>query len=211
MARLQPKKRRLPYIGKFSSSAPNVPPSQGQSEAPVGGIASNPGHSSHGFKGKLAAMKSRFIRCHRGPSSSSADPIVSEGAQEDPGPRQVAQDVETQGLSSNAGPDPDPALAGDDLGIAQQVFENIKQVPRAGEIAVNTVAKASTAVADLENLSSTYLQPLKIFNNVVTTIANVHPYAQIALSILTAASQLIITQANLDSAISELLKKVGSV
>ncbi|KIO01533.1 hypothetical protein M404DRAFT_726737, partial [Pisolithus tinctorius Marx 270] len=211
MARLQPKKRRLPYIGKSPSSAPNVPPSQGQSEAPVGGTAANPGHSSHGFKGKLAAMKSRFIRSHRGPSSSSADPVAPEEAQEDPELRQVAQDVDTQGLPSKAGPDPEPALAGDDLDVARQVFESMKPIPRAGEIAVNTVAQASTAVAELQNLSSTYLQPLKIFNNVVTTIANVHPYAQIALGILTAASQLLITQANLDNAISELLKKVGSV
>ncbi|KIO10995.1 hypothetical protein M404DRAFT_20516 [Pisolithus tinctorius Marx 270] len=229
MARLQPKKRGFPYIGKSSSSAPNVPPvsnlflpahqtngsakrkSQGQSEAAVGGTAANPGHSGHGFKGKLAAMKSRFIRSHRGPSSSTVDPIASEGAQEDTEPRKVAQDVDTQGLPSKAGPDPDPAVAGDDLGIAQQVFENIKPIPRAGEIVVDIVAQTNTAVADLENLSSNYLQPLKIFNNVVTTIANVHPYAQIALSILTAASQLIITQANLDSAVSELLQKVGSV
>ncbi|KIO01540.1 hypothetical protein M404DRAFT_28573 [Pisolithus tinctorius Marx 270] len=226
MARLQPKKHRLPYVGKSPSSVPPVSnlflpahqingsakhKSQGQYQDPVGRIASNPGRSSHGFKRKLAAMKSRLIRSHRSPSSSSADPIVSEGAQEDPEPRQVAQDVDTQGLPSKAGPDPEPALAGDDLDVARQVFESMKPIPRAGEIAVNTVAQASTAVAELQNLSSTYLQPLKMFNNVVTTIANVHPYAQIALGILTAASQLIITQANLDSAILELLKKVSFV
>ncbi|KAI6006869.1 hypothetical protein EDD15DRAFT_2119733, partial [Pisolithus albus] len=39
----------------------------------------------------------------------------------------------------------------------------------------------------------------------------VHPYAQIALGILTAASNLIIAQANLDNAVSQLLEKVGSV
>ncbi|KIO10658.1 hypothetical protein M404DRAFT_20906 [Pisolithus tinctorius Marx 270] len=231
MARLQPKKRRVPYIGKSSLSAPNVPPvsnlflpahqangsvkhkSQGQSEAPVGGTTSNPAHSGHCFKGKLATMKSLFIRSRRGPSSSSANPIVSEGAQQEPEPQQVAQDVDvdTRELHGKAGPDPDPVSVGDDLDVAGQLLESIKPIPRAGEIAVNVVAQTSTAVADIENLSSNYLQPLKIFNSVVTTIANIHPYAQIALGILTAASQLIIAQANLDSAISELLKKVGSV
>ncbi|KIK11277.1 hypothetical protein PISMIDRAFT_508624, partial [Pisolithus microcarpus 441] len=39
----------------------------------------------------------------------------------------------------------------------------------------------------------------------------VHPYAQVALGILTAASRLIIAQANRDYAVSQLLEKVGSV
>ncbi|KIN98191.1 hypothetical protein M404DRAFT_1005561 [Pisolithus tinctorius Marx 270] len=211
MARSQPRKRRLRYIGEPPSSAPNVSSSQGQSQAPVGGVASSPGHSSHGFKGKLAAMKSRFIQSHRGPSISSANPIASEGAQENPGSRQVAKDVDTRGLLSKANLDPDPALVGDDVDVARQAFESIKPIPCIGQMAVETVAQASTAVAVFQNLSSTHLQPLKIFNDVVTTIENVHPYAQIALGILRAASQLIITEATLDNAISELLRKVASV
>ncbi|KIK26405.1 hypothetical protein PISMIDRAFT_94982 [Pisolithus microcarpus 441] len=75
-------------------------------------------------------------------------------------------------------------------------------------------------------MTDTYLKPLKLFNSVVTTIANVrliirylsydlhrtqvHPYAQVALSVLTAASQLIIAQANLDYAVLQLLVKVGT-
>ncbi|KIM51760.1 hypothetical protein SCLCIDRAFT_33187 [Scleroderma citrinum Foug A] len=52
---------------------------------------------------------------------------------------------------------------------------------------------------------------LKTFNTVVSTIADIHPYAQTALGMLTSAAQLIIMQANLDQSISSLLVKVRNV
>ncbi|KIN92778.1 hypothetical protein M404DRAFT_36728 [Pisolithus tinctorius Marx 270] len=62
--------------------------------------------------------------------------------------------------------------------------------PRMGHTAVDYVAKVNTSVVDIQNPSNTHLHPFKIFNSVVVSIANVHPYAQMALGILTAASQV---------------------
>ncbi|KIO04624.1 hypothetical protein M404DRAFT_544679 [Pisolithus tinctorius Marx 270] len=77
--------------------------------------------------------------------------------------------------------------------------------------AADLVAMANTAVTDIQNLNNPYLQPLEVFHSIVTAIEDVHPYAQTALGILTAASQLIITQANLYNATPALLQKLGFV
>ncbi|KAL4075164.1 hypothetical protein V8B97DRAFT_1544571 [Scleroderma yunnanense] len=76
---------------------------------------------------------------------------------------------------------------------------------------VKFVGGIDTTVSQIDTISSTYLRPLKTFNSVVGTIANIHPYAQIALGLLTSATQLVITQANLDSSVSSLLAKVQNV
>ena len=75
------------------------------------------------------------------------------------------------------------------------------------ETTINTINLVDTAMAHFDTINSTYLQPLSIFNTVVTSIANVcplfqmirtlsddciqiHPYAQMALTALTAASKV---------------------
>ncbi|OJA15243.1 hypothetical protein AZE42_11550, partial [Rhizopogon vesiculosus] len=55
------------------------------------------------------------------------------------------------------------------------------------------------------------LKPLKAFNSIANGIAEVHPYAKVALSILTSASQMILDQADRDDAVSSLLSKVSEV
>ncbi|KAI6098068.1 hypothetical protein EDD16DRAFT_1664665, partial [Pisolithus croceorrhizus] len=55
------------------------------------------------------------------------------------------------------------------------------------------------------------LWSLKLFNSFVTTLLNVHPYVQFVLGILTATSQLLIDQANLDDEVFGLLNTVKDV
>ncbi|KIM50554.1 hypothetical protein SCLCIDRAFT_797416, partial [Scleroderma citrinum Foug A] len=63
----------------------------------------------------------------------------------------------------------------------------------------------------MDTISSTCLQPFKTFSTVVSALANIHPYAQMALWVLTSAAQVIINQATLDSSVSSLFFKVKSV
>ncbi|KIM60031.1 hypothetical protein SCLCIDRAFT_26946 [Scleroderma citrinum Foug A] len=77
--------------------------------------------------------------------------------------------------------------------------------------AAELVGEINTTTSHINTISSTYLQPLKTFNNVVSTISNVHPYTQMALGVLTGAAQVIIAQVNLDHSVSSLLSKVQSV
>ncbi|KAG1901401.1 uncharacterized protein F5891DRAFT_254157 [Suillus fuscotomentosus] len=65
-----------------------------------------------------------------------------------------------------------------------------------------------TAADDFE---TTYLQPLKIIDAVLEKIADVHPYAKMALGVLSAASKIIIAQAQRDHSILSLLKKLAEV
>ncbi|KAL4064052.1 hypothetical protein V8B97DRAFT_1349523 [Scleroderma yunnanense] len=63
-------------------------------------------------------------------------------------------------------------------------------------------------MTQLDTINTTFLQPLTIFNTVVSGIANVHPYAQMALSALGAASKMILSQANLDASIADLVYRI---
>jgi len=56
---------------------------------------------------------------------------------------------------------------------AEKKLLNINPIPGAAETGVNTIDHASTAVAVVDTINATYLQPLKTFNTIVNTIANV--------------------------------------
>ncbi|KAI6154813.1 hypothetical protein BKA82DRAFT_2459587 [Pisolithus tinctorius] len=85
--------------------------------------------------------------------------------------------------------DPVSALVRSGVDDAQQTLDRMTPMPGVGQSATKLVAQADTAATNIQNFSNTYLQPLKTFNSVITSLANVHPYAQIALGILTAAAQ----------------------
>ncbi|KAG1895037.1 uncharacterized protein F5891DRAFT_1194707 [Suillus fuscotomentosus] len=69
----------------------------------------------------------------------------------------------------------------------------------------------SAALDDADSIETTYLQPLRTFDTVIGTIAEVHPYAKMALGVLSCASKIILTQADRDEAVLELYKKLGQV
>lgn len=106
---------------------------------------------------------------------------------------------------------PDPALVGSEVDAAQQALDCISPASRIGQRAIGLIAQADAKAINVQNFSDRYLQPLKTFHSVVSTIAKVHPYAQIALGVLTAAAQLLIDQANLDHEVSDPFNTVKMV
>ena len=56
---------------------------------------------------------------------------------------------------------------------AEEEISTVKSIPGPVETAVNAVAPANTAMAQLDTFTTTYLQPLRAFNTVITGIANV--------------------------------------
>ncbi|KIK26754.1 hypothetical protein PISMIDRAFT_675695 [Pisolithus microcarpus 441] len=114
-------------------------------------------------------------------------------------------------LGPTAEADLDSVAVGTQVDAARLGLEAITPVSRMGGTAINYLTQADGADTNLQSLINNYVRPLKLFSSAVTKIANVHPYAQVALGILTAAANLIISQANLDSAVSGLLEKVGFV
>ncbi|OAX32570.1 hypothetical protein K503DRAFT_870078, partial [Rhizopogon vinicolor AM-OR11-026] len=67
------------------------------------------------------------------------------------------------------------------------------------------------SVPDAINTASAALEPLKVFNSIANGLADIHPYAKVALSIFTCASKMILDQADRDDAVSGLLTKVSEV
>ncbi|KIK24638.1 hypothetical protein PISMIDRAFT_397348, partial [Pisolithus microcarpus 441] len=107
--------------------------------------------------------------------------------------------------------EPTPASAAQDVDAAVKEFGGVGPIPGITKGAVDGVGIVNTTFSDIQTLSDTYLKPFKVFNQVVSTLANVHPYAQAALGILTFTSQLLMNQANLDKAVSDLLDTMRSV
>ena len=56
---------------------------------------------------------------------------------------------------------------------AEKKLLDINPIPGAAGTSVNAIDHANTAVTVVDTTSATYLQPLKTFNTIVNTIANV--------------------------------------
>jgi len=56
---------------------------------------------------------------------------------------------------------------------AEKKLLDINPIPGAAETGVNATDLANTVVTIIDTINATYLQPLKTFNTIVNTIANV--------------------------------------
>ncbi|KAG6329002.1 hypothetical protein ID866_10087, partial [Astraeus odoratus] len=93
---------------------------------------------------------------------------------------------------------------------AKSGIEQVQSMPGMAEQHVKVVGVANNTMSQIDAFDATYLQPLQTFNTVVNAIANVHPYAKMALGVLVWASQVILAQANRDTSISVLLLKISA-
>jgi len=56
---------------------------------------------------------------------------------------------------------------------AEKKLSEIKSIPGAAQTGVNAIDHANTAMTVVDTINATYLQPLKTFNTIANTIANV--------------------------------------
>ncbi|KAG2047368.1 hypothetical protein BDR06DRAFT_976793 [Suillus hirtellus] len=89
--------------------------------------------------------------------------------------------------------------------------DQMKQIRGYARPVLSAGKKGPAALDSIDSIGTTYLQPLRIFDTVVGTIAEVHPYAKMALGVLSCASKIILAQANRDEAVLDLYKKLGQV
>ncbi|KAG1724626.1 uncharacterized protein EDB91DRAFT_1340036, partial [Suillus paluster] len=104
----------------------------------------------------------------------------------------------------------DPKFVNEKIGDASKNMEGMKNVSGMAQ----NIASASDnlqSIPDTIDTFSAILQPLKKFNDVAVWLADVHPYAKVALSIFTFASKMIIAQADRDAAVSGLLQKISEI
>ncbi|KAI6103703.1 hypothetical protein EDD16DRAFT_299992 [Pisolithus croceorrhizus] len=107
--------------------------------------------------------------------------------------------------------EPTPATAGHAINAAAKELSGVEFISNATKGAVGAVGIVNTTASGIQTLSDTYLKPFKVFNQVVSALANVHPYTQVALGVLTSVSQLFLNQASLDKAVSDLLDTIRNV
>ncbi|KIK42083.1 hypothetical protein CY34DRAFT_12587 [Suillus luteus UH-Slu-Lm8-n1] len=124
------------------------------------------------------------------------------------GPNPAPSNIEVQAAPSGVEVE---ANAQSSLHGAQEAEQRIHSLPEAGTTVASVLQGAQEDLDVLDNFEETYLKPLKIFDAVIGEISNAHPYAKIALGVLSCAAKIILAQRDRDDAIHELLKKLGEV
>ncbi|KAG2028909.1 hypothetical protein BDR03DRAFT_1019188, partial [Suillus americanus] len=117
-----------------------------------------------------------------------------------------------QAASSGVEEIPDPQSQVDaGLRDAHQRVENMRLLGGHVKSAASTAKDGPKDLAAVDDLQTTYLQPLRVFDTVIGDLANVHPYAKMVLGVLSAASKIILAQTKHDQSVQSLLKKLEEV
>ncbi|KAG1840890.1 hypothetical protein C8R48DRAFT_765866, partial [Suillus tomentosus] len=124
-------------------------------------------------------------------------------------PGEPASQVQAAPSSEEEGPD--TQLVSAELQAACDSAQSMRVPGKHVSSAASAADSASAGLAAAADFEKTYLQPLKIIDGVLDKIADLHPYAKMALGVLSAASKIIIAQADRDKSICSLLEKLAEV
>ncbi|KAG2158585.1 uncharacterized protein EDB93DRAFT_554165 [Suillus bovinus] len=94
---------------------------------------------------------------------------------------------------------------------AQEVANRMHPLSGPAITAASVVEGGPEDLDAADDFQDTYLKPLKIFDDVIGKIADLHPYAKMALGVLSWTAKIILAQADRDAAVLELLKKLCEV
>jgi hypothetical protein len=87
---------------------------------------------------------------------------------------------------------PDPESVNPELRSAHETLERMKILGGPALFVTSTTNNAPAGLAAGDDVQTTLLQPLKVFDDAIEKIADVHPYAKIALGVLSAAAKIIL-------------------
>lgn len=126
-------------------------------------------------------------------------PLAVVGSQDPPSRAEARAELQAVGV------------VGVEVQAAREAADNINPLGGRVEKVMLTAKDGPANLDTTDNFSDTYLKPLKIFNSMIDTIANVHPYAKIALGALSCASKIVLAQVDRDKALLGLVIKVAQV
>ncbi|KAG1830145.1 hypothetical protein EV424DRAFT_1343722 [Suillus variegatus] len=144
------------------------------------------------FLGKVTNDVITKISCSNLKDSRSCDPVLPNVDHEGSSIPNIevqpatVQDAST-GVKQGADPQSVNVALRDAYGGANALLGPIRSVASAGR-------NAPAALDDMDSMEATYLQPLRIFDTVIGEVAEVHPYAKMALGVLSCASKRIATK-----------------
>ncbi|KAG1851344.1 hypothetical protein DFJ58DRAFT_427154 [Suillus subalutaceus] len=93
------------------------------------------------------------------------------------------------------------------LQVTQEAVEVMHSLSGHATTVISLVQGAQEDLDTADKFQDTYLKPLKIFDDVIGKIADLHPYAKMALGVLSCAAKIILAQVDCDRAVRELLEK----
>ncbi|KAG2113852.1 uncharacterized protein F5147DRAFT_787911 [Suillus discolor] len=114
-------------------------------------------------------------------------------------------------ISSRVEEAPGPKLTAAELQRAHEASEHMKTFGGRAQPATSAAANAPAGLAAADEFQTNYLQPLKIFDSAIDKITDVHPYAKMALGVLSVAAKIILAQAERDESVDRLLQKLDEV
>ncbi|KAG2131285.1 uncharacterized protein EDB93DRAFT_1311691 [Suillus bovinus] len=221
MTEENPSRKKRWGLWKRSHSNPRLAEEGGQRAA--SDSSSLPPSSNGSRKGISRIFHKSFYKSARSarqspnpePTVASSSGIPPVETIQDPSPLVPSTLKPNPDQSSNSGIakaqlPPDTTLVTETLAHAKTGVAGISPVRGIVQNTASTIGDLQSD-SDTINQFSAILSTLKTFHAVVDQIANLHPYAKLALTILTQASKMILDQANLDSAVYDLLDKVSNV
>ncbi|KAG1794911.1 uncharacterized protein HD556DRAFT_410835 [Suillus plorans] len=223
MSEGNPARKKRWRLLKRSRSNPQLAEERGRR------TASEPSSLSPSRNGLSRFLPKSFHKSTRSARQSpNPEPTVAGSSAQDPLHLQTSQDLLPPTIPPEPNPDqssdvgvvntsltitseqPDLKLVKEKLANAKTHLDGIKHVSGMVE---NTASASDNlqSASDTIDVFSQVLAPLRVFNSVVTGLADVHPYAKVALSIFTFASKMILDQADRDAAVSRLLSKISDI
>ncbi|KAG2087913.1 uncharacterized protein F5147DRAFT_658845 [Suillus discolor] len=116
--------------------------------------------------------------------------------------------IKHENASSDVKQGGDPQSA---LRDAKKTVKGMNLVSGPVESGASATQNAPGDLEDAYSFQDAYLQPLRIFDNIIGKLADVHPYAKIALGVLSCASKMVIAQLDRDQAVHHLVDKLDQV
>ncbi|KAG2369752.1 hypothetical protein BDR07DRAFT_1604574 [Suillus spraguei] len=108
---------------------------------------------------------------------------------------------------------PDPKSVDDELRDARERANNMRLLGKKVISVVSGAKDGPEVLDDVDSIQTTNLplQSLKVFDTVISGLADIHPYAKVVLGVLSAASKIILAQTSRDQSIQSLLEKLEQV
>ncbi|KAG1836871.1 hypothetical protein DFJ58DRAFT_917517, partial [Suillus subalutaceus] len=168
------------FITHWNSRQDPPPENHASSEPSAGGSSGRRRGKIRRFLGKV---KNATKKISHSKDSRGRDPVFLNVDCEGASP---ISDIKVQDTPSGAEQGADPQLA---LQNAKEVVKDMNLLSGAVGSGASAAQNASADLEDAYNFQDTYLQPLRIFDSVIGKLADVHPYAKIALGVLSCASK----------------------
>ncbi|KIO01819.1 hypothetical protein M404DRAFT_28319 [Pisolithus tinctorius Marx 270] len=185
------------------TNRPNFDPTSGPSQITAGHIPSHTQASGSVSQGPMSAFSHPSKPSYAASATGeSADTRIGRVTYEQREQRQFQAAATHEILNE---------LAGQTQRSAIEATFRMGSASNTDEDAIHFPCVASATFAETQSPPDTYLTPFKDFNQVVTTITKIHPYARITLGMLVAVSQMFVVQEIRDERLSRLLDTIRKV